>query len=108
MHQKLIDSLNAQLGQIFEGARELPGQKELQQQVRTVVQSTFARLDLVTRDEFDAQSAVLARTRELVEQLEKRLAELEQSASGSPSADPAASSSADSSDKTGGNDNPAE
>ncbi len=92
MHQKLIDSLNAQLGQIFDGARELPGQKELQQQVRTVVQSTFSRLDLVTRDEFDAQSAVLARTRELVEQLEKRIAELEQ----------------DSTANKSGNDNPAE
>ncbi|WP_432696983.1 accessory factor UbiK family protein [Marinobacterium sp. YM272] len=89
MHQKLIDGLNAQLGQLFEGTRELPGQKELQQQVRTIVQGTFSRLDLVTRDEFDAQSAVLARTRELVEKLEKRIAELEQ-------------------EKQSGNDNPAE
>ncbi|KEA63565.1 hypothetical protein ADIMK_2344 [Marinobacterium lacunae] len=78
MRQKLIDSLSAQIGHLFEGARELPGQQELQQQIRTLVQGTFSRLDLVTRDEFDAQRAVLARTRELVEQLEKRLAELEQ------------------------------
>jgi len=78
MRQKLIDSLNAQIGQLFEGARELPGQHELQQQIRALVQGTFARLDLVTRDEFDAQRAVLARTRELVERLEKRVAELEQ------------------------------
>ncbi|MBV1787796.1 accessory factor UbiK family protein [Marinobacterium sp. D7] len=78
MRQKLIDSLNAQIGHLFEGARELPGQHELQQQIRTLVQGTFSRLDLVTRDEFDAQRAVLARTRELVEQLEKRVVELEQ------------------------------
>jgi BMFP domain-containing protein YqiC len=78
MRQKLIDTLTHQFSQLFEGAPELPGQREMQQQIRSVVQSTFARLDLVTRDEFDAQSAVLARTRELVETLEQRVAELEQ------------------------------
>ena len=82
MHQKLIDSLTTPFGQLFENARELPGQHELQQQVRTLVQSTFSRMDLVTRDEFDAQMAVLARTRELVEKLEKRVTELEQTRSG--------------------------
>jgi len=78
MRQKLIDNLTHQFSQLFEGAPELPGQRELQQQIRSVVQGTFARLDLVTRDEFDAQRAVLARTRELVERLEQRVAELEQ------------------------------
>lgn len=82
MRQKLIDGLSAQITHLFEGARELPGQHELQQQIRTLVQGTFARLDLVTRDEFDAQRAVLTRTRELVEKLEQRVAELEQNQGG--------------------------
>lgn len=77
MQQKLIDSLTQQFSQLFDSAPELPGQREFQQQIRSVVQGAFSRLDLVTRDEFDAQSAVLARTRELVEALEKRVAELE-------------------------------
>jgi BMFP domain-containing protein YqiC len=37
----------------------------------------LAKLDLVSREEFDAQARVLARSRELVEQLEKRVADLE-------------------------------
>ena len=41
----------------------------------------MARMDLVTREEFDVQLAVLARTREKLEALEARLAELEENAS---------------------------
>lgn len=83
MHQKLVENLTTQFSQLLGGARELPGQQELQQQVRTLVQGTFARLDLVTRDEFDAQSAVLARTREKLEQLEHQVAALELAQRGS-------------------------
>jgi len=39
--------------------------------------SSLSRLDLVTRQEFDIQSAVLARTREKLEHLEKQLAKME-------------------------------
>ena len=42
-----------------------------------VVTSVLTKLDLVTRDEFDAQVAVLERTRSKLEQLEKVVAELE-------------------------------
>ncbi len=42
---------------------------------RAVAQSWFDRLDLVTREEFDAQQAVLARTRQKLDELEKQLAE---------------------------------
>jgi len=50
---------------------------EVQQKMRTAAQATFDKLDLVTRDEFDAQRAVLARSREKLEAMEKQLAELE-------------------------------
>jgi BMFP domain-containing protein YqiC len=40
--------------------------------------TVMSKLELVTREEFDAQQAVLMRTREKVEALEKRVAELEQ------------------------------
>jgi BMFP domain-containing protein YqiC len=47
----------------------------------------FARLDLVTREEFDVQSELLARTREKLTELEARLAQLEQGATnGTPEA----------------------
>lgn len=42
-----------------------------------ILQSSFARMNLVTREEFDVQKAVLQRTREQLRELEKRIAELE-------------------------------
>jgi len=79
------------LSQIDELARRLSGlvppalregRDEMQDNFKAALQSGLARLDLVTREEFDVQRAVLVRTREqlenlrtLVEQLEARLAE---------------------------------
>jgi BMFP domain-containing protein YqiC len=51
--------------------------RDLEQNFKGVLQSQLARLDLVTREEFDVQSAVLRRTREKLAALEQRLAELE-------------------------------
>ena len=57
------------------GLREF--QQEMERNFRTTMQSTFNRLDLVTREEFDAQAKVLARTRAQLDALEERLAALE-------------------------------
>src|SRR5581483_3916410 len=51
--------------------------EDLQANFRDVLAHGLRRFDLVTREEFDAQRAVLSRTRELVAQLEARVAELE-------------------------------
>ena len=56
------------------GLRE--GREELQQNFKSVLQAGLGMLDLVTREEFDVQRAVLARTREKLEALEKQLAAL--------------------------------
>lgn len=56
------------------GLRE--GREELQQNFKSVLQAGLGKLDLVTREEFDVQRAVLARTREKLEALERQLAEL--------------------------------
>lgn len=50
----------------------------LQQQFREILQTAFARFDLVTREEFDVQTRVLAKTREKVEQLQAQVEALEQ------------------------------
>ena len=50
---------------------------DLQANFRDVLSQGLRRLDLVTREEFDAQSEVLARTRECLELMERRVAELE-------------------------------
>jgi ubiquinone biosynthesis accessory factor UbiK len=50
---------------------------DLEKNLRSLLQSAFSRLDLVTREEFDVQREVLARTRAKLEALEAKLAELE-------------------------------
>ena len=58
-----------------------PGVKNMAEgaetRVKTVLQSQLSKLDLVTREEFDIQSQVLIRTREKLEAMEARIADLE-------------------------------
>ncbi len=56
---------------------------ELRKNFKTVLQTTFAKLDLVTREEFELQQALLARTREKLDGLIARLGELEDELSAS-------------------------
>lgn len=51
--------------------------KDAEKNLRALLASFFARLDLVTRDEFDVQARLLARAREQLSALESRVAELE-------------------------------
>jgi BMFP domain-containing protein YqiC len=51
---------------------------DLQKNLKALLTQQFARLELVTREEFDTQSKVLARARAKLDELERRLAELEQ------------------------------
>jgi ubiquinone biosynthesis accessory factor UbiK len=51
--------------------------RDLEENFRVVLQSGLAKMDLVTRQEFDVQAAVLRRTREKLEALEARLTALE-------------------------------
>ncbi len=53
-------------------------QEEMEKNVKTMLQNGIAKLDLVTREEFEVQTQVLARTRSKVDELEKKVAELEQ------------------------------
>ncbi|MEO6170782.1 MAG: accessory factor UbiK family protein [Lysobacter sp.] len=82
-----IDELARRLsGLVPPSLRE--GREELQQNFKAVLQSGLARLDLVTREEFDVQRAVLLHTREKLDQLQRTVATLEaQLGSGSAAAD---------------------
>jgi len=51
-------------------------EKDIQQKFKEVLQAAFANLDLITREEFDVQSKVLARTREKLDQIQKQVDEL--------------------------------
>ncbi len=73
---KIIEDLSKRIeGLVPEGAREL--RDDMGRNLRAMLGSTFAKLDLVTREELDVQQSVLARTREKMEALEARVAELE-------------------------------
>ena len=52
--------------------------RDVERNVRAMLSQGFSKLDLVTREEFDAQTQVLVRTRTRLEELERRVAELEQ------------------------------
>jgi len=71
----LLDELNRRLSEIF---AQSPA-KDIERNVRAMMSATFARLDLVTREEFDVQAELLARTQEKLAQLEARVAALEAS-----------------------------
>jgi hypothetical protein len=71
-----IDKLARKLAEaVPEGLRSV--RDDLEQSFRSVLRTGLSRLDLVTREEFDVQQAVLARTREKLEALEQRLKALE-------------------------------
>ena len=71
-----LDALARRLSErVPPGLRE--SGEELQASFRAVLRSGLARLDLVTREEFEVQRAVLLRTREKLEALEGTVAELE-------------------------------
>ena len=73
MNEKFMSELSARLAAL---AAANPA-KDLEKNFRGMLSSAFARVDLVTREEYDVQVQVLARTREKLAALEARLAELE-------------------------------
>lgn len=66
--QRLSNSIPAGLNEIRE---------DTEKNFRAILQSAFSKMDLVSREEFDVQTAVLARTREKLEELQTRLDALE-------------------------------
>lgn len=75
INENLIRSLGEQLGRFVSDAA---AREDMQKSLNTVVQNVFARLDLVTREQFDAQLETLERTRAQLERLEAEIASLQQ------------------------------
>jgi BMFP domain-containing protein YqiC len=76
MDPKVIDELARRLAAAVPESISALG-RDLEQNFKSVLQAGLAKLDLVTRTEFDVQAGVLRRTRELLEAMDKRLQELE-------------------------------
>ena len=76
MSDNSIESLARKLAEsIPEGLRSM--REDLEANFRGVLRTGIGKLDLVTREEFEVQEAVLARTREKLERLEAKLEEIE-------------------------------
>lgn len=76
MANESIEELASKLAEaVPEGLRSM--RDDLEKNFRGVLRSGLAKLDLVTREEFEVQQAVLAKTRQKLEALEARLKELE-------------------------------
>ena len=77
-NQQVIEEVSAKI-------KDLLGQSpaaDIEKNLRAVLQSVFNKLELVTREEFDVQQAVLLRTREKLELLETKVASMEKQSSG--------------------------
>ena len=73
MNAKFIEDLNARLVSFFQ---QTPA-AEVGQNLKAMLAASLTKMDLVTREDFDVQSQVLARTREKLAALEQRVAALE-------------------------------
>ena len=74
---KVLEELSARLSAIV----AVSPAADIEKNARALLSGFFARLDLVTREEFDIQAQVLQRTREKLKALEERLDRLEQDGS---------------------------
>ena len=73
MLNKTLDEWAARIGKAIEGSPA----KDIEKNVKAMLQGGLMRLDLVTRQEYETQAQVLLKTREKLERLELRVAELE-------------------------------
>ena len=73
LNQKILDEMSKRVN---EALSQSPA-KDIEKNLRALLASLFARLDLITREEFDVQQEVLKRAREKLAEMEKRVAELE-------------------------------
>ena len=68
--RQVLNSLPSDLGKL---------RTDVEKNIKSALQAAFSRADLVSREEFDIQSELLARTRALLEELEKKISDLERS-----------------------------
>lgn len=73
LDRKILDDVGARVAAAIAASPARDAEKNL----KAMLTGALARLDLVTREEFDIQARVLLRTREKLEALEARVAELE-------------------------------
>ena len=78
LNQQFIDDMSARVKEVLANSPA----RDFETNMRAMLATMFARLDLVTRHEFDVQAEILARTRDKLAQLEVKLVELEKHGKG--------------------------
>jgi ubiquinone biosynthesis accessory factor UbiK len=73
LNAKMFEEINARVSKVI---ADSPA-KDIEKNVRAMMGAVFTKMDLVTREEFDVQVELLKRTREKLDALELRVAELE-------------------------------
>lgn len=73
LNTKIIEEIASKISQMVASTPAA----DIEKNVHALLRGVFTKMELVTREEFDVQSQVLQRTREQLEMLERRLAELE-------------------------------
>lgn len=73
LSQRLFDEVNQKLAEVLASSPA----KDIERNIKATMSAAFSKLDLVTREEFDVQQGVLAKTREKLTALEARLGALE-------------------------------
>jgi BMFP domain-containing protein YqiC len=75
--EQIVNRVSEQLSQVLPpGVRQLRG--DIEENFKAVLRETLARMELVTREEFDVQTTLLARARSRLEAVEAELRALEQ------------------------------
>ncbi|GGX76248.1 accessory factor UbiK family protein [Saccharospirillum salsuginis] len=73
--EDILDQISRQASDLFNQGQK--ARDDVRQNMRSLIQAQLSKLDVVSREEFEAQQAVLQRTRTQLEQLEEQLKELE-------------------------------
>ena len=75
---KFFEEINRKISEVIAASPA----KDIEKNMKAMMMAMFARLDLVTREEFEVQREVLQRTREKLEAIEARLAQMDKAAAG--------------------------
>ena len=73
LNPKMLDEMSKKVSEVLAQSPV----KDIEKNARALLASLFARVDLITREEFDVQQEALKRTREKLTEMERRVGELE-------------------------------
>lgn len=73
---KMFEDMAQKLGAVLPDGLQAV-QRDVEKNFKTILQNSFAKMDLVTREEFDVQTEVLKRSREKLDKMEKQIEQLE-------------------------------